>query len=412
VKGAREVTRLSSVLTRAAAVVAVGALSLVTTGVPAHAAAPEGPQWRDLDRRLQTVVDAAAAAGVTMSVTVKDLSGSARGAVAQVGTDVPVKAASIIKLPLLALLMERVDSGTLRLDTMVNVPAGSSNIVGGSGTLRNRAFPLDISIRELMELMVQVSDNTATNVLIDIAGGFSAVNSYISRLGFDTLYLGRKMIHPAVPPLQENYVNADEVTELLVELWEGDILSRSSSDHIIALMAGQLVNTKYGAVIPRQHLANKTGELADVSHDSGFVLVPGREVALATTTTFTSVTRAVADRFVQQSATVVYDMLKAPVPAVSGVTALVTGYDAAGVISRKTAASLLYSLERAATEADRGGEARTILYLEQFVARVRSQVKGDAHDVAARDALVAAAQTLLTWFQQFEDYENELGKRR
>ena len=36
-------------------------------------------------------------------------------------------------------------------------------------------------------------------------------------------------------------------------------------------MRGQRVDTKYGAVVPRRHLANKTGELADVSHDCGFI---------------------------------------------------------------------------------------------------------------------------------------------
>jgi beta-lactamase class A len=260
----------------------------------------------------------AAAAGVTLSVTVKDLSGAYGGALAQVGADHPVKAASIIKLGILAKLMHDVDTDLLSLDTPVTIPAGDSNIVGGSGTLRLRAFPLDITIRELMTLMVQVSDNTATNVLIDVAGGFGAVNSYLTGLGFETLYLGRKMIHPAVPPLQENYIDADEVTALLQLIWQGTILSRAASDHIIDLMAGQLVNTKYGAVIPREHLANKTGELGDVSHDSGYILLPGREVALATTTAFTGIDRSVADAFVQDTARVVYEYLQERRPGDEG----------------------------------------------------------------------------------------------
>ncbi|GAA5011116.1 serine hydrolase [Actinopolymorpha pittospori] len=283
----------------------------------AVAAPPPGraePSWPQLSRRLEAVVKDAAAAGVTMSVTVEDVSGTSHGKVARAGRDETVKAASIIKLPLLALLMDRVDHGTLSLDTMVTIPAGDPNIVGGSGTLRTRSFPLDISVRELMELMVQVSDNTATNVLIDIAGGLPAVNAYIDHLGFTTLHLGRKMIQPANPPLQENYIDSAEVTELLTMIWQGKILSRSSSDHIIALMKGQLVNTKYGAVIPRQYLANKTGELDDVSHDSGYILLPGREVALATTTSFSGLPRSVADSYVQRTATVVYEWLQLPVP--------------------------------------------------------------------------------------------------
>ena len=107
------------------------------------------------------------------------------------------KAASIIKLPLLALLMDDVDEGTLSLDEMVHDPGRRHQHRRRFRDAPGPAFPLDISIRELMELMVQVSDNTATNVLIDGAGGFDAVNAYIARLGFDDLWLGRKMIHPA-----------------------------------------------------------------------------------------------------------------------------------------------------------------------------------------------------------------------
>jgi beta-lactamase class A len=323
-----------TLLTRAVVACAMTATVVLTLALPAPAAplpapvpspaasaAPPsgtpGPSWPQLSRRLEAVVKDAAAAGVTMSVTVEDVSWTYRGKVARAGHDEPVKAASIIKLPLLALLMDRIDHGTLSLDTMVTIPAGDPNIVGGSGTLRNRSFPLDISVRELMELMVQVSDNTATNVLIDIAGGFPAVNAYIDHLGFTTLHLGRKMIQPANPPLQENYIDSAEVTELLTMIWRGKILSRQSSDHIIALMKGQ-VDTKYGAVIPRQYLANKTGELDDVSHDSGYILLPGREVALATTTSFSGLPRSVADVYVQRTATVVYEWLQLPVPGRRG----------------------------------------------------------------------------------------------
>lgn len=295
-----------------------GAVITLAAAMPASAAPPQARAWAELQQDLDVAVQQAAAAGVTMSVAVTSLSDRYGCRTLRAGADQRLKAASIIKLALLAELMNRVDKGTLSLDTQVTIPAGSSNIVGGSGTLRNRQFPLDISIRELMELMVQVSDNTATNVLIDVAGGFTTVNAYTRALGFEDLQLGRKMIHPAVPPLQENYITASEVTRLLVMIWNGRLLSRESSDHIISLMKGQLVNTKYGAVIPREHLANKTGELADVSHDSGFITLPGREVALTTTTAFTGIPRSEADRFVQKTASIVYEFTQQALPGDQG----------------------------------------------------------------------------------------------
>ena len=295
------------------AAILAGALTLGF--VPAASAAPADDAWAALTSQLEALIDEAEADGVRMGVTVEDLSGTYEGAIASVGSQERYKAASVIKLPLLALLMDYADEGTLSLDEMIRIEAGDSNIVGGSGTLRDRAFPLDISVRELMELMVQVSDNTATNVLIDRAGGFDAVNAYIAGLGFDDMWLGRKMIHPASPPLQENWLNSDEVTALISMLYRHEILSAASSDHIIDLMKGQLVNTKFGAVVPRAVLANKTGELGDVSHDSGLILIPGREVSLAATTAFSSTRpRTEVDLYVQRAATIVYEFLQQPLP--------------------------------------------------------------------------------------------------
>jgi beta-lactamase class A len=307
-------TRVVRALTGAAGVALAASTVFVAAG-PAQAALPE-VAWADLESRLSTLIGEAQADGVRMAVTVDDLSGTYGGEMLATGSQEPYKAASIIKLPLLALLMDEADEGRLSLDEMITIPAGDSNIVGGSGTLRNREFPLDISVRELMELMVQVSDNTATNVLIDRAGGFDAVNSYVAGLGFETLWLGRKMIHPATPPLGENWINADEVTELISMLYRHEILSASSSEHIIDLMKGQLVDTKFGAVIPREHLGNKTGELADVSHDSGIIFLDGREVSLTATTEFSSGRpRAEVDLYVQRAAAIVYEFLQEPVDA-------------------------------------------------------------------------------------------------
>jgi amidase len=84
---------------------------------------------------------------------------------------------------------------------------------------------------------------------------------------------------------------------------------------------------------------------------------------------------------------------------------LVERYNDDGTVSDKTTANLHYSLDGAEADAFVGGEARTIMYLEQFIARVRSQVKGDARDVLVRDNLLAEASRLLAYFQGREVYE-------
>ncbi|NHC14777.1 FIMAH domain-containing protein, partial [Motilibacter deserti] len=84
----------------------------------------------------------------------------------------------------------------------------------------------------------------------------------------------------------------------------------------------------------------------------------------------------------------------------------VNGYVADGTTSAKTAANILERLDRAEVAARAGSEERAIGFLEQFVARVQNQVKGNAADIAARNALTADGQLLLAYYEAMEDAEN------
>ena len=85
---------------------------------------------------------------------------------------------------------------------------------------------------------------------------------------------------------------------------------------------------------------------------------------------------------------------------------LVEEYNENGTVSDKTTANLMYSLNRAEADADRGGEERTIMYLEQFIARAENQVKGNQDDLDARALFVAEAERLVAHYQAIEDEEN------
>jgi surface-anchored protein len=84
----------------------------------------------------------------------------------------------------------------------------------------------------------------------------------------------------------------------------------------------------------------------------------------------------------------------------------VNGYVADGTTSAKTAGNILERLDRAEGAAQTGSEVRTIALLEQFIARVKNQVKGDAADLAARGALVADAEALIAFYRAIEEDEN------
>lgn len=240
--------------------------------------APVNQHWPQLSHVLEPLVLAAAAQEVRLAIGVQDLRES-DSRVALVGSTESYHPASTIKMLLIAALMARVDAGTLALhDTVMVTP---HDIVGGYGVLQHEDVPQQVSLARLAELTVTISDNTATNVLVD-AVGYDTLRSLAQTLGLQTMHFGRKMFEAPSPPDHDNFINAADTLVLLSEIYADSLLSASSRQQVIAWMEAQTVGTKIAAGVPAgTRIAHKTGENGPVSHDIGYLLLPGREVAIA-----------------------------------------------------------------------------------------------------------------------------------
>jgi beta-lactamase class A len=255
-----------------------------------------------LTERLRQIVDASPNPA---GVSVRDLSGRYGNEQVEVNGTFRPKAASVIKLWILAELLREIDCGEASLDDGVLVQP--SDVVDGSGELQHETFPQTVMLRRLAQYMIKFSDNTAANVLIDYLG-FARVNALIDTMNLKQTVLGRKMLDTeAAKRGEENYLTADDVVSLLGAVWDGDLLSASSRQLMIDFMREQTLNTKIPAALPPGvPVAHKTGELDDASHDVGYYLIPGLEIAVAFVT---SGPRAVGDETVRQLARAVYDYI-------------------------------------------------------------------------------------------------------
>lgn len=214
-------------------------------------------------------------------------------------------------MALVSTLMQQVDNGMLKLSDMVTVKP--SDVVGGTGSLQKENFPQDVTLGRLARLMITQSDNTATNVLIDVVG-LDKVQALLDKLNLKVMHLGRKMFAAAPTPAQDNYINAKDLLTLLEDIYDGTFLSTESRNQIIAWMGAQEVNTKFGAALPNAPIAHKTGENANVTHDVGYFLLPGRELAISVMTEVTTTddfdkAQALGNPVVQQIAKSVYNQL-------------------------------------------------------------------------------------------------------
>ena len=145
---------------------------------------------RLLARQFQRQLDSLAAAGPgVVGVTIEDLSSGERFAV---NDSLVFPQASAIKVAILLELMRQADSGLVALGDRVEVTAGQR--VGGDGVLHSFADRGSaLSLHDLAILMVTLSDNTATNVLIERVG-MANVNRTLAGMGLGEIRLRRPMI--------------------------------------------------------------------------------------------------------------------------------------------------------------------------------------------------------------------------
>lgn len=179
--------------------------------------------------------------------------------------------ASMVKMLIAAAFLERVHVGEFSLDDPYTLQA--SDIVGGTGTLGGLGAGASVTYRDILEKMIYVSDNTGANILIDAAGGMSAVNAEAEKLGLESTQLNRYMMdEEAASAGIENYTSADDLATLFEMAYDGTFVDAESSAVVLRALEQQ---EDYGGVLGGLpggvSFAHKTGTLATVRHDGGIV---------------------------------------------------------------------------------------------------------------------------------------------
>ena len=184
--------------------------------------------------------------------------------------DLPLLAASVIKLPIMIEAYRQFANGSL--DPALPVTVRTANTVPGCGVLKRLHDGLIVTVKDLVKLMIIVSDNTATNLLTDIVG-IDHVNQTLDTFGMQTTRLRRKMydLESAARGLQ-NTITAAEIGLLLEKLYYGRAVSPESDLEMLQILKNQQLNGKIPFFIGDLfEIAHKTGEDDGITHDVGIV---------------------------------------------------------------------------------------------------------------------------------------------
>nr|WP_199328923.1 serine hydrolase [Coleofasciculus sp. FACHB-1120] len=178
-------------------------------------------------------------------------------------------AASTIKVPILVAFFQDVDAGKIRLDEPLTL---EKNLMGsGSGDLQYKKPGTKYTALEVATKMIAISDNTATNMLIQRLGGAEALNQRFQSWG-----LTSTVIHNPLPDLEgTNTTSPKELATVMAMVNQGNVVSVPSRDRILHIMQQTVTNS----LLPRglgkgANIAHKTGDIGSLIADVGLIDMP------------------------------------------------------------------------------------------------------------------------------------------
>jgi beta-lactamase class A len=274
------------------------------------------------------------------------------GRAAYLNADEPFPMASTYKVPIAVELLTRVERGEIRLDTLIELRP--SDLHPGSGTLTELFDDpgVILSLRNLLELMLLISDNSATDLVLRLAGGPEAVTARMRKLGLDGIRVDRPTIRliadwmgiEKLPPESEwtpslfgelaravpdsarvraarrfdqdprDTATPRAMTSLLTKIARGEALKDSTTALLLDIMrrsttgAGRIKGMLHPDVI----VSHKTGTIGGTTNDVGIITLPdgAGQVALSVFIKGSTLSVEQRERVIAHIARAVYDYFR------------------------------------------------------------------------------------------------------
>ena len=192
-------------------------------------------------------------------------------------------AASIIKVWLLVRGLWAAQTGQIGLQERLSMQAADR--VPGSGVLHELEAGLQPSWQDLLTLMTVVSDNTATNMVIDRLG-LDPLQAWLAAGWPQTRLVGKLQLpearrNAAQRRGERNATTADDAATLLGQLYRGELLDTRHTELALSILGRQQYRDILARHAPRSEagellyrVLSKSGELSGVHHDAGLLLFP------------------------------------------------------------------------------------------------------------------------------------------
>lgn len=258
----------------------------------AIAAAQQSNPPANLDTRVKAKIDGFPG---TVTLYAKNLD---TGASYGIRPDDPVRTASTIKLAIMVECFAEVAEGKLSWSEPLKITDDEK--VSGTGVVQDFTDGDQLPIRDFMDLMIVLSDNTATNLILNRITG-NAVNARMAQLGFEQTRVMRKILgdgtnlkpHPSgiteegAKPENKKWgigrSSPHEMLTILEKLYRGELVSKAASADMLAVLKRQRDHDCIGRDMKDVTIASKSGSLDHLRSDVGIVYSQHGAIGMAIT---------------------------------------------------------------------------------------------------------------------------------
>lgn len=201
--------------------------------------------------------------------------------------DERVRTASTIKIAVMIEAFARVNEGKIKWTDEVVLTKEKK--VGGSGILNELSDNLHLTLRDAVNLMMILSDNTATNLVLDVVTT-DAVNARMESLGFKNIKIMRKVFGggdstAGKDPENKKYglgmATPREMVMVMEKLERGEIISPAASKEMLELMKREQGRNAIGRSLHEVPLASKYGALDQLRSSVGILYTKRGRIAMA-----------------------------------------------------------------------------------------------------------------------------------
>ena len=225
---------------------------------------------------------------------------------------------SVFKLPLAITILHQVEAGKYALDQPISFRKENLILPKPYSPLQDK-YPnagVDVPLRKLLELSVSLSDNTAADILLRLAGGTAVVNQYVASLGVTGFHLrdSERALHHETRLQYRNWFEPRGAVQLLRKIGDDSPLTPEHTALLLEWMRAGRITGRLAGDLPEGIVAHKSGTsdvengLAAATNDIGLITLPdGRRLAIAVFVTDSRADEATRNKVIAQIGRAAYE---------------------------------------------------------------------------------------------------------